>query len=363
MPQNSKIFQTKPHFKLLDGLRGLAAVAVVIFHFMEFIKPDYADSFIAHGYLAVDFFFCLSGFVIAYAYDHRVGAMGIWPFLKLRLIRLHPLVVLGSVLGVLCFVGDPFSNLYKMYGLGETLMMFFTSCLMIPYPAVPERYYNLFHLNPPTWSLLWEYVANVAYVLFLFRVKNKVTTVLTVIAGVILIYTSYHYTYLGVGWGVDSYLGGGARIFYSFFAGMLIFRSNLILKNRLGFVALSVLLGLVFLVPYLEAANWYLDLIIVLICFPLLVSLGAGARLKPAFEKVCTLSGAISYPLYMIHYPFLWLFYSYVETQNPSMTAMTLSAVFGTLALLTFAYVVLIYFDTPVRAYLKNRLKKKELPA
>lgn len=96
--QNPNLLKTKQHFEILDGLRGIAAVAVVIFHFMEFAVPDYSKSFIAHAYLAVDFFFCLSGFVIAYAYDNKVQKLGALQFLKLRLIRLHPLVIIGSVL-------------------------------------------------------------------------------------------------------------------------------------------------------------------------------------------------------------------------------------------------------------------------
>ena len=91
----------KKHFEVLDGLRGMAALAVVVFHFMEVIEPDYSRNFIGHGFLAVDFFFCLSGFVIAYAYDGRIDSLGLGEFFRSRLIRLHPLVVIGSVLGLL----------------------------------------------------------------------------------------------------------------------------------------------------------------------------------------------------------------------------------------------------------------------
>jgi peptidoglycan/LPS O-acetylase OafA/YrhL len=79
----------------LDGLRGVAAVGVVTFHFMEMVIWNYSKLWIGHGFLAVDFFFCLSGFVIGYAYDDRLEKMGLRTFLKGRLIRLHPLVVLG----------------------------------------------------------------------------------------------------------------------------------------------------------------------------------------------------------------------------------------------------------------------------
>jgi peptidoglycan/LPS O-acetylase OafA/YrhL len=89
------VLKTKEHFVILDGLRGIAALAVVIFHFMEWIYPDSSKNFIGHGFLAVDFFFCLSGFVIAYAYNDRMGSMGVMEFFKSRLIRLHPLVNLS----------------------------------------------------------------------------------------------------------------------------------------------------------------------------------------------------------------------------------------------------------------------------
>src|SRR4051812_30959528 len=105
---NQGILKTKRHFEILDGLRGIAALAVVIFHFMEWVFSDYSKNFIGHGFLAVDFFFCLSGFVIGYAYDSRIGKMGVGAFFKTRLIRLHPLVVLGSVLGLVGFLLDPF---------------------------------------------------------------------------------------------------------------------------------------------------------------------------------------------------------------------------------------------------------------
>jgi peptidoglycan/LPS O-acetylase OafA/YrhL len=111
--------KSRQHFEILDGLRGVASICVVIFHFMEFATPDYNDNFMAHAYLAVDFFFCLSGFVIAYAYDKRLKDLGIKKFFQLRLIRLHPLVVIGSVIGIIGFIADPFSDLQAVKGWGK----------------------------------------------------------------------------------------------------------------------------------------------------------------------------------------------------------------------------------------------------
>jgi peptidoglycan/LPS O-acetylase OafA/YrhL len=348
---------TKHHFAILDGLRGIAAVAVVIFHFMEFIAPDYHDNFVAHTYLAVDFFFCLSGFVIAYAYDEKLQALGIVSFLKLRLIRLHPLVVIGSALGLLTFVFDPFSNLYQVYA-GKMIPMFVASCLMIPYPLVHERYYNIFHLNPPTWSLFWEYVANVLYAFVLVRVPNKLLWVLTIIAAVCLIYEARQSTNLGVGFGGDNIIGGGFRAFFSFLAGMLVFRSGWIIKSRLGFVSMSVLLVLAFLVPFSKSVNWLVDPAIVILYFPFLIALGAGASINTASAVICKFSGDISYPLYMTHYPFLWIVYSYIEAKKPTVPQLTVITVIGTVLLLVNAYLIMRFLDVPVRNYLKKALRK-----
>ena len=211
--------ETKQHYEILDGLRGIAAVAVVIFHFMEIAIPDYSDSFIAHAYLAVDFFFCLSGFVIAYAYDAKLRQIGVGAFFKLRLIRLHPLVIVGSVIGVLAFLFDPFSNLWTKYA-DKMWLLFGSSCLMIPYPLVKERFYNLFHLNPPAWSLFFEYVANIFYAFVLIRVRNKLLLGLLVIGGAVWLFREANRSgNLAVGWSGGTFWGGVARVFFSFWRG------------------------------------------------------------------------------------------------------------------------------------------------
>src|SRR3978361_1802392 len=95
--------ESKSHYEILDGLRGVAALLVVIFHVLETYSGDRFHQIINHGYLAVDFFFLLSGFVIAYAYDDRWGKMTQWDFYKRRLIRLQPMVIMGSIIGAAFF--------------------------------------------------------------------------------------------------------------------------------------------------------------------------------------------------------------------------------------------------------------------
>ncbi|MBE9583663.1 acyltransferase [Mucilaginibacter sp. JRF] len=346
------LLKTKQHFQTLDGLRGIAAIAVVIFHFMEIAVPDYSNSFIAHAYLAVDFFFCLSGFVIAYAYDEKLKQIGLGNFFKLRLIRLHPLVIIGSVIGLVAFVYDPMSNLYQSYS-GKIFLMFLTSCLMIPYPLVHERYFNLFHLNPPTWSLFWEYVANIFYALVIIRLKKLPLWILTVIAAIALCYESHRSGFLGVGWGGDNIIGGAIRVSFSFLVGVLAYRSQWIIRTNMGFIAIAILLLASFLIPFNPKWNWFVDPLIVILYFPLFVALGAGARLGNATGKLCKFSGDISYPLYMVHYPFIWLFMSYVEKEKPTINEMIPIMIAGTISMIILAYIVMKVLDIPIRRYLK----------
>ncbi len=323
---------------------------------MEFIAPDYRDNFIAHAYLAVDFFFCLSGFVIAYAYDEKLPALGIIPFLKLRLIRLHPLVIIGSVIGLLLFVFDPFSNLHQVYA-DKTVAMFVTSCLMIPYPLVRERYFNLFHLNPPTWSLFWEYIANLVYALILVRLPTNLLWLLTIIAALALVNEAHQSTFLGVGFGGDNFIAGGIRAFYSFLAGLLVYRSGWIVTSRLSFGSIGLLLIVAFLIPFSKPVNWFVDSLVVICYFPFLIALGAGARPTTALTRICKFSGEISYPLYMIHYPFLWIVLSYIDVKKSAISQLTVITVAGTCLLIIFAYLIMRFLDVPIRDYLRSAIK------
>lgn len=352
---SATLLKTRQHYEILDGLRGVAAVAVVVFHFMEIAIPDYSDDFIAHAYLAVDFFFCLSGFVIAYAYDHKLSKIGVGTFFKLRLIRLHPLVIIGSLIGLAAFLFDPFSNLWTQYS-EKIWLLFGTSCLMIPYPVVKERFNNLFHLNPPTWSLFWEYIVNIFYAFVLIRVRNKLLWLLVIVGGAWLFWESYRSGYIGVGWSGETFWGGATRVFFSFSAGLLIYRIKWIIRSRLGFATIGVLLLAALLFPFSKQYNYIIDPVIVAFYFPLLVALGAGGTLRSWFSGLCRFCGRISYPLYMVHYPFIWIFLSYVEKYKPTLAEMGWIAAAGTLLLIGLAYVVLVFVDEPVRNYLKNRL-------
>ena len=354
---STAILQTKQHFEILDGLRGIAALAVVLFHFMEWIYTDPTQNFIGHGFLAVDFFFCLSGFVIGYAYDDRIAKMGLRKFFIARIIRLHPLVIIGSVLGLLAFLFDPFGGHLELYSTGKIILTFLCSIFMIPLPIIADRGFNLFSFNAPAWSLFWEYIANIVYAFVLYRIGRNYLLLLTILSAVAICYVGYNSGNLLGGWSGPTFWDGCARISYSFLAGLLIYRSNWIIKNKLGFIGLTVLLLLAFVMPFSEF-NWISEPLVVLFYFPLLIALGAGASLTPNFKKICVFSGKISYPLYMTHYAVLWMFGNYYTSHKPETTELTLIVITGIVLLIGFAYLVMVFYDIPLRKYLSDKQRK-----
>ncbi|HEU4607782.1 MAG TPA: acyltransferase [Chitinophagaceae bacterium] len=355
---NPQIVASKQHFDTLDGLRGVAALAVVIFHFMEWIYPNPNDNFIGHGFLAVDFFFCLSGFVIGYAYDSRIGKMGVWEFFKSRLIRLHPLVILGSVLGLLEFFLDPFAIPAGEPGI-KIILLFLGSLLLIPLPLMESRGFNLFYFNAPSWSLFWEYIANIFYALVLCRLSRRILLVVVLLSAVGILWVSYRAGNLLGGWSGGTFFDGAARVAFSFSAGLLIYRFNWIIKNRIGFIGLAVLLSLAFLMPG-SSWNWLTEALLVIVFFPLIVSLGAGTVSSSRWKKVCRFSGNISYPLYMTHYAFIWIFGNYFTNRQPSIASLPYIIIPGVIFLVLVAYLVMNYYDIPIRRYFTQKRLQKE---
>ncbi len=355
---SSDILKTNQHFEILDGLRGIAALAIVIFHFMEWVYTDPGKNLIGHGFLAVDFFFCLSGFVIGYAYDNRIGKMGVMEFFKSRLIRLHPLVILGAVLGILSFLFDPFSSQSELYGTGKLILLFICTVFLIPFPVMEDRAFNLFGLNAPSWSLFWEYVANIIYAFILCKINRRYLAVLAIVAAAALCFVSYHTGNLMGGWAKSNFWDGSVRISYSFLAGLLIYRFNGIVKNQLGFIGLAILLSLVFIMPFFKW-NWIAELLVVLFYFPLLVSLGAGSKLSMGSKTLCVFSGKISYPLYMTHYAAIWVFGHYYTINKPTTGELSIVIITGTILLVGFAYLVMVLYDIPIRRYLTTKRQQK----
>lgn len=357
-----KILTHKPHYQTLDGLRGIAAIAVVIFHCYEILTPEISNNPIAHGFLAVDFFFCLSGFVIAYAYDNRIKSIGTKRFFVNRLIRLQPFVVLGTALGLAGLFIDPFvsTGAVQEFGWGKILLATLCSLLLLPAPIL-GRYGNVFPLNAPAWSLSMEYFINIIYVLVLVRLSKKVVLFLLALSLAALIYIAYTRKIIlgGWGWGMGNYWDGYIRVLFSFIAGLTMYRFRLALQNKVPFIIYALLLTCMFLVPYFEKA-WLLELIIVVIAFPSIIAAGAGTQVSGITKKVCEFLGEISYPLYMVHYWMIWILGNYAAT-NPGQQKLYLFSGMIVISSIVLAWVTLKWFDKPLRKWLAIKTQNKKM--
>ena len=373
---------TKPHYDLLDGLRGVAALLVVVYHVFEGfsfaeLTNGAGDGLIRtfnHGYLAVDFFFMLSGFVISYAYDDRFRSMSLGSFFKRRLIRLHPMLLIGVLIGVATFVAQG-----RVTWSGETIgwewiaLSALLACFMIP--ALPGQGYEVrgngeaFPLNGPSWSLFFEYIGNILYALILRRLNKAWLAVVVALTGLgwawFALTNVSGYGSMGVGWTIDSvnFGGGMLRMLFPFALGMLLARHFKPLYVRGAFVWCSLALVGLFAVPYIEGQepvcmNSVYELFCLAVAFPLIVWLGAsGVAGGKKASAVCDLLGQLSYPLYVIHYPFMYLFYDFlIKEERYTLASAWPQALAVVVGCLLLAYALLKCYDLPVRRYLARRV-------
>jgi len=351
----------KPHYDALDGLRGIAAIAVLIGHYSDIFFAGAARRTLfyplSNSFLAVDFFFCLSGFVIAYAYDERMEKIGIKRFFLNRLIRLHPLVMIGAILGVMVYLFSPFADNSK-----PIFFVFFLSLLMIPTPFFVnfERWGSLFPLNGPTWSLFFEYIANIFYAIILWRIPRKWLVFTVALCAAFLVYRAVDVGRLTGGWSVYSIIDGFARVCFSFTVGLLMYRYRIIWRHRFGFILPCLLLTGVLIFPY-RWQNGMFDLFWVILILPAIMSLGAGTTVSGVTERICNLLGRISYPLYMTHFVTILFLTDFYKKCKPLYGKPFFIIISLLLIVFNFvsAYVIMRWVDEPLRKWLNHILRKK----
>ena len=376
---------SKPRYEILDGLRGVAAVLVVLFHLLETYSNGQSTQIINHGYLAVDFFFVLSGFVIGYAYDDRWDKMTTWGFFKRRLVRLQPMVIMGTVVGA-CFYlfgqGDGFPLIGNVPG-WKVLLAFVMGCLMIPCGAGMDirGWGEMNSFNGPNWSLTWEYVGNILYALVFRRLPKIGLAILAAAAAFCTLdlcldwnvfglltegHAGHRYTVIG-GWSLTSeqvYVGL-TRLFYPFIIGLLISRIGKFIKVKNGFWWCSLILAVLFSIPCVGGAdnilNGVYNATCILVLMPLVVMMGAGSHIKgEKSAKVCNFLGEISYPLYITHYPLMYMQMNWAWSHPGAPAYAHVMVCIGCFLLsIGIAYACLKLYDIPVRKWLTEKWLKK----
>lgn len=367
---------SKPHYEILDGLRGVAALMVIVFHLFEAHSGgNHLDQIINHGYLAVDFFFMLSGFVIGYAYDDRWDRMDIGTFLKRRLIRLHPMVVMGSIVGAALFYFQdaPCFPQIASTPVLELIAIMLLGCTLLPLPLKWDiRGWTEMHpLNGPAWTLYYEYIANILYALVIRRFGKRLLWIFVILAACA---TTWHLLTapsgdIVGGWALnlEQQKNGFIRLLYPFFGGLLLYRMGWIMR-RLdhAFLLSSLLIIIVMSLPRLGGEehfwmNGLYEAVCIIFVFPVIVSMGAGGKVtgkRPS--QICKFLGDISYPIYITHYPMVYVYTAWVSRNNATIAegAPYMLLVFA--SAVAFASACLKFYDIPLRNRLTSRFLKRD---
>lgn len=345
---------TPSRFYFLDGIRGLAALAVLLFHIAGFLQARFATG----GYLAVDLFFVLSGFVIANAYDRRLAttlsAAGLF---RVRLVRLYPLFALGLLLGMVRSVGRIAHGARDTLSASHFVEATVLNAAMLPAPFASR---DLFPHNGPLWSLFFEMAINIAYAAGLWRLGRRPLLAIATLgmAGMIVAVLLDPASGLDVGWNRATAAAGLARVTYGFLLGVVIARAKAppAVRGAAGtaMAAFLVALMLAFLLaPVPVAAVPWRDLAFAVAVAPLTVWLGSGVVAGNRTVRLLYLLGLVSYPLYALHLPVMDA--AGIIALHLRMGVVPASAVMVVACVVT-AFLAERFYDVPVRTFLTRRL-------
>lgn len=360
---------TKPHYPVLDGLRGIAALIVVTFHLAEPLATGNLDNLVNHGYLAVDFFFILSGFVMGYAYDDRWRKMTVGVFFKRRIERLQPMVIFGMILGALGFYFTDSTLWPEIHTvpLWKMLLVLLIGCTILPVPlSLDIRGWEEMHpLNSVGWSLFFEYIANILYALWVRKFSILTLSILVGLSAVALSHLAITKGDVTGGWtlNVEQMRIGMTRTMFPFFAGLLLSRVAKPTRIKNAFLWSGLLLAIVLYMPRIGGAehvwmNGIYESICIIVVFPLIVFMGASGVMQSQREnRICKVLGDISYPLYLVHFPLVYFYVAWISNHKGVTLAQAwpyaVLTLFGSVAL---AYVALKWYDQPVRRWLRKKL-------
>ncbi|EIZ80615.1 acetyltransferase [Novosphingobium sp. Rr 2-17] len=327
----------------LDGMRGVAALAVALFHYNISQAP--------HGYLAVDFFFALSGFVLCRTYLPRWQAgLGTWTFMKQRVIRLYPLFFVGIVVTTLSSISNHWTGKGDIIAPAKMAAALPFNLLMLPSPVTR----TLFPMNVPAWSLFFELVANLALVLVLFRLP-RIGLLVVALAGAwwlvpaVIAHTDGN---LGAVW--DQVGVCLARTAMSFSIGVFLGRLPQPEVRPSSWIGLLLLfaIGAMLMAPSFGNFDAWYDIACGLFVAPLLVWIGTRFEPPRAIQPIAWFLGEISYALYAVHWALmepLRYFKDDLGWNEVLMGGVYLSAC------VALAWCAVRYVDVPARRWLSAR--------
>lgn len=291
------------HFSGLDLVRGLAALAVLVYH-VDFMFGQ-RKTLLSGGYTAVDLFFILSGFVIAATYEAAVvsGRIDFWGLAKRRFARLYPLYLATTVVGIFVMTARFRAN-FGYLDAPALLVSAIANLFFLPTPTPVYGGETLFPYNAASWSIFYELVVNAAFFVFFARARSSTLVCLWLLAGAGMIATIVQFGGVDVGWGTPNALAGFPRVCFSFLTGALIWRAY---QARPWSVTPWLVVALVTVhLGEMQARLWlpdalkgWSDMGVVALLLPAIVAAGVGARLGGLPDRGARLLGDVSYAVYL----------------------------------------------------------------
>lgn len=347
---------------MLDGMRGIAAFAVILDH----VSSPSLQAWFPGRYLAVDFFFVLSGFVLAHAYGQRLEQGMLTPlgFMRIRLIRLYPLYLLGLVLGLVLPVLAALRGWTEASPLPEIAAAAAVGVLFLPAPNFAWTGGQLYPFNGPSWSLFFELVVNLIYGFIARYLTWLVLGVGLVIAAGLLSFTVTRHDDLGPGWLWPHFDAGLARVTYCFFAGVAIYKLRGVVRfpSIPAWAAVLTLLTL-FAVPAPGDLRQAFDAFTAILLMPALVAVASGAKVSGVAARVCGTLGMLSYGVYVLHVPVLYLLRFGMQAQGVSLPYDFMEVFVVAMVAGLIAAAATRFYDSPFRKLLSGRAKRAGKPS
>lgn len=343
----------KHQFAVLDGLRGFGALTVLGFHLIQ----QHIIGILPFAGLAVDFFYMLSGFVMSFAYEHklRTGAMDLTSFAGIRMLRLYPLLFVGTGAGILlgllaAHVKHDVS--YEQLAIGGALGLLLLPCYVFP------QWGTAFPFNMAQWSLTFEIFANVVFAAIAPKLTNRVLLWTVALCGMLLVGMALVHGDVYVGYDKNNFFYGFTRVLFPFFAGVLIFRFRRRPRHA-PFLAIGLIMALLafIMLPPWHAGLWTLTYVILL--FPTIIFLGSAAEVGPRLSNFFRFLGMLSYPLYILQSPVLRIGEEVLKRKHFGFGGSLVFALVEATAVLAISYLALTYYDIPVRRFLRSRAARR----
>ena len=350
--QHTSDDRSTPRMTSLDGLRGIAAFAVVLLHGSEIYQLQWHPT---QAFCAVDFFFALSGFVIARSYDPQLPRLTTGAFIYRRFTRLYPIILVGVCLGAAVLAGRALTK----HDLSLAQVAFDTLCAAFVLPSLDLKTgaLRVFNMDPPLWSLFFELVANFLFAVTVVRLRQGINLFLMVAVSAVLLAVSSISLNQGA-FGPVHFPLASLRVLFSFFIGVALSRSRRLHVWRKRLPAITHLLTGVVLAAILldtrpESSAIYLTNTLCL--FPAVIGLSVCARQPEGWiGRLMILAGLVSFPIYAIHHPILRASFNISAVRSADETTRALIFAVVTTAALLLAWVISVSYDPIARALIQR---------